>query len=387
MKLILHIGTEKTGTTSIQDYLHINRRKLQEYGYYFIRSAGLKNNRAIPSYCMKEDHYDDFFEERGIDSKEKKEKFKKEFLSNFQEEISSIPSSVHTVIISSEHFHSRTSSLEEIQNVFSFLSDYFSQIKIICYLREQSAMCESSYSTGVKGGASIKFSEFIKTCHPDNIYYNHYKMLSNWEKVFGLDTLCVSLFNQNEFLNMDLLDDFTSKIDIKLIGKLNKNVSYKNESITPTGQFIGRIINKACASNPEIDSGPGFRGVFVKKICQEFCGKGEQIPLENKKEIYNAFYESNEAVRKKFFPSKRVLFNSPLEEKKEEINITHEVEDFLVEILVAFYNLGLEKGASKEPPVGLERGASKEPSVSGGLLSSLVHSIRRLPDLIDRLRM
>ena len=46
MKIILHIGQSKTGTSAIQTYLTINKEKLLEQGFYFpmIRASGIQLN-------------------------------------------------------------------------------------------------------------------------------------------------------------------------------------------------------------------------------------------------------------------------------------------------------------------------------------------------------
>ena len=46
-------------------------------------------------------------------------------------------------IITSEHFHSRLKTVEELSKLKYFLDKHFKQIKIICYLREQSSLFSS----------------------------------------------------------------------------------------------------------------------------------------------------------------------------------------------------------------------------------------------------
>ncbi len=62
MKLILHIGTEKTGTTSIQNFLKLNRIKLKKHGYYIPKSPALPsgNHRWITLIAYDKDRTDDF---------------------------------------------------------------------------------------------------------------------------------------------------------------------------------------------------------------------------------------------------------------------------------------------------------------------------------------
>lgn len=157
MKAIVHIGAEKTGSTSIQEYLCQNKRQLNKAGFYYLQSAGAINSRALASYCTNDSKRDDYLNDRGIVSLEEKTEFKRDFLKNFRTEMESIPKYIHTVIISSEHLHSRTSSQEEVNAVYELLSPFFSKIKIVCYLREQLVTCTSLYSTAIKNGKNMAF--------------------------------------------------------------------------------------------------------------------------------------------------------------------------------------------------------------------------------------
>ena len=57
MKLILHIGMEKTGTTSLQQWLFQNKILLSNNGFGISEILGEGNNRKLPSYFI--DDYDD----------------------------------------------------------------------------------------------------------------------------------------------------------------------------------------------------------------------------------------------------------------------------------------------------------------------------------------
>ena len=52
-RAILHIGTEKTGTTSIQNFLYSNRIKLGAQGILFSETAGYLSNQNLVVYAKK----------------------------------------------------------------------------------------------------------------------------------------------------------------------------------------------------------------------------------------------------------------------------------------------------------------------------------------------
>jgi hypothetical protein len=314
LRAIVHIGTEKTGTTSIQKFLFQNRKKLRTAGFHFLQSAGSTNNRALPAYFVAEDRFDDFYRDEGISTREAKAEFRKQFLQNFEHELATLPKNIHTVVISSEHFHSRLRSREELDRVKEFFTAYFDKIKIICYLRDQVSTCSSYYSTGLKSGNSATFAEFFQRCNPENYYFNYYEVLSNWERCFGIESLDVSLFSRKSFLNNKLLDDFTAKLDPALIGVLSSDVDIENESLTPFGQALARGINLAFPVRTSRAELAQVREKCKSTIYQAYRGTGRQPSLAMQQKIYSDFTESNELLRTKYFPQLSQVFDPPVEE-------------------------------------------------------------------------
>lgn len=300
MKLFLHIGTEKTGTTTIQEVLFVNKEDLQSQGFHFVQSAGKRNNRKIPSYCMRDDKYDDFFQAQRITTLHQKNTFRKDFFDSFKAEIMSLPKDVHTVIVSSEHLHSRTTTIEEIENVKGLLGEFFEDIKIICYVREQSATAVSLYSTAIKYGGASSLKSMLSQCRPDNIYYNYYSMLSNWRNVFGAGNLIVRKFDRSNFRNNDLIDDFFGLIDDGLIKCISKDIPIENESLTMVGQLLGRSINQALPKYYDTGLINPFRVKAIGEISQSFKGRGQSVDKNDYEEIYASFEVSNIKLNEEF---------------------------------------------------------------------------------------
>ncbi len=311
MKAIVHIGTEKTGTTSIQRYLYQNRGKLKGAGFHFLQSAGKRNNQALPAYCLDENRPDDYFRNQGIQTLKQRQEFKRLFIKAFDSEIRGLPQHVTTVIMSSEHFHSRIRTEAELDNLSEVLTPYFDEIKIVCYLREQATTCKSYYSTYLKAGGTDSFSEFLGRCRPENVYFNYHEMLANWERGFGFESLDVSLFLQERFLNGDLLDDFTAKIDAALVGELDKPRAVENESLTPFGQALARAVNIIFPRSTVMPDEGVMRDRCKKIIMERLSGRGQLPSVESRTSIYDSFIESNAIIQQKFFPEVHPLFEPP----------------------------------------------------------------------------
>ena len=61
MKLILHIGTEKTATTSTQRWFRENRDLLIEQGVYYSRVLGPETHRKLCLWALGENRKDEGF--------------------------------------------------------------------------------------------------------------------------------------------------------------------------------------------------------------------------------------------------------------------------------------------------------------------------------------
>jgi hypothetical protein len=316
---VLHIGTEKTGTSAIQVWLHLNRNKLNEFGYYFLQSPGKLNNRAVPACCIDYNkNGDDFFTQHGAFTNEDRNRVRNEFLHKLDEEITGLPAHIHTIVISSEHFHSRLVNQDEVDRLRNLLDNYIDKYQVICYLRNQVDCVISAYSTHLKSGNTTSLGDFIKVCNIENKYYNYHDMLQTWKQTFGYPALDISLFDKEMFYNRDLIDDFTFKLDPKLITVTEKPKELKNISLNLNGQIISRAISDSFPRfNPD-NTVNNKRIVLQNIVSQHLSGRGEQPLLEDQQRIYDEFFPSNEMVRREYFPHLSSIFARPTSVKEAE---------------------------------------------------------------------
>lgn len=59
MRIFLHIGAEKTGTSSVQRFFSRNREALKAAGYLYPASAGNENHMALAAAAQNDDVRDD----------------------------------------------------------------------------------------------------------------------------------------------------------------------------------------------------------------------------------------------------------------------------------------------------------------------------------------
>ena len=303
MRLIVHIGTEKTGTSSIQNALFENKDLLFKAGFYFSQCGGNRNNIQFPFSCMHYDREDEdhYFTNNGITINQQRAKYYNDLKHKFADEVKALKN-IHTVIISSEHFHSLLVNVQEVETFKALLGNMFSSIKIVCYLREQVTTCISHYSTRIKTGDSDKLSTFIKRCSPQNPYYNYLDLLDRWSAVFGKSNLIVDLFDKKTLKNNDIIDDFFYKIEFDAPQAKIVRSKQTNQSLN----YIGQCLLKAINSDPTIKK--PLNPAVSKFIHTQYSGKGENVDGPTYQKLFQQFKEINTQVALKYFNKKMPLF-------------------------------------------------------------------------------
>lgn len=179
----LHIGTEKTGSTAIQVFLQRNKETLQSLGYYLPTTLGTPDNRIFSSYFAS--HVDEFSRQQGVLTEAQKQIYFQSFEAQTTEEIRTGLRDHHSVILSSEHLHSRVKARTDIARIARMLEPLFDRIVVICYFRRQGEMALSLYSTVLKSGWTMSLENFYDMVTPEKYVFNHLESAGNWAAVFG----------------------------------------------------------------------------------------------------------------------------------------------------------------------------------------------------------
>ncbi|MGM0831827.1 MAG: hypothetical protein ACQEUK_03245 [Pseudomonadota bacterium] len=336
MKAIIHIGTEKTGTTTLQGFIKKNRNKLLESGYYIPLSIGDGNNRGLASCAMEESRLDDFYHAQGINTKVARAEHDKHLLADLKAEMVSLGKKYHTVIFTSEHFHSRCVSQDEVNNVKGILTPYFEEFEIIVYLRPQVDMAVSLYSTYLRSGSYSKFDDFLeKHCSSDNPYYDYGNLLKKWSRTFGEQNIRVRIFDRNSMINKDVVDDFFAAVGFENCLSNFERVKNLNESLTPFGQEVLRLCNFYNYSFLVDDI--SFKNKLSQLINKNFVGKGYSPSASLAKKIQGGFEALNSEVAKKWF-NKEKLFDFDFEAYGEGRCLEEEYKEVL-EFLFSSYQV------------------------------------------------
>lgn len=232
MRCIVHIGTEKTGTTSFQAFMHENRAAIREQGIVYPINLGGNNHRMIATYGLSLETADESVRNFGIITEEQMREF---YGSVEQKLVAQLPenSNANTWIISSEHLHSRLTSVDQIKRVKNLLQPIFDDIEIHVHLRPQIDVLVSLASTQTRVGGAVRPS-FFERAKPDKMYYNYDMLVEAWEDVFGAENVyCLAFRDTPDFLgyisqrvglNLDVLPKpkrVNEAIDVRVMSMVN----------------------------------------------------------------------------------------------------------------------------------------------------------------------
>jgi hypothetical protein len=218
MKLILHIGTHKTGTTALQQFLYENRELLAARGFHYATPPhGLQEaNLVANALNVGQSNIVQAFLGKQI---------------NLARQIGA-----QTILASAENFYAMSvldamqrrevcaNAVERdralIETLQSLMPEGIDTPEVVCYFRRPDRYAESLYSQHVKRGIIFDgtFAEFLPIIKPALFYNEH---MQAWSDVFGKSNCTVRLY---EPVRADIVTDFLENV----------------VSMGDSAQFVGR---------------------------------------------------------------------------------------------------------------------------------------------------
>jgi len=286
--IFIHIGLEKTGTTSIQNFLFNNAEQLKQK-YIFYSTMLDKDQRSLSIYSGQSKYI------RGLVSKDKEIKIKKELPQTIKSIIDKFEKSNCTnLVFSNEHLSSRLKDTNDLKNLKELFKPYNYPIKIVIYVRNQVDLLESLYFEFIKSGGKDSLSNWSKDFTFIEIDFN--KLLKEWGSVFGNESIIVSLFDRKNLKNGDIIDDFLDLLlvqsDEKFIRSNNQNLSLGYKSI----EFM-RIYNSHINE-------PERKPYILNNLLSMYGNDKEKISLshDDRIRLFNKYSTSNHEFVKKYLP-------------------------------------------------------------------------------------
>lgn len=298
-RIIIHIGIEKTATTSLQDFLRKNDHELLKHGYFLPNAAGEFNQVLFAKLFRRGP--EGFLRRHGIFTTSKQAKMRDRLEHDLEEEISQLGKTPEAMIITSEWLHSKLTKSDEINALGDFLKKFAKKIEVVCYLKEQSALANSKYTTSLRYGLSPSFEEFIKECRPRVTYYNHLQTLSRWSEIASGENLKCRVFSKRDLKEGSISVDFLDQLGVDFKNGDWKETPTLNQSLSFNGAMIFRALNETLA-------GSNIPWKYKNVISDALSGSHNFVTEAEYNQISEEFSFSNEEVRERFFPNRKTLF-------------------------------------------------------------------------------
>jgi len=293
----LHIGTQKTGTTSLQHCLSANRERLLDQNFLYPTSPGGVNHVGITAYSRNEEKIDLIRKRCGIASSDEVTAYRRRLNEELNREIEQWRPSA--VILSNEHLSARVRSSVEIRRVEDLCRSFADRVTVVVYLRNQVDYLVSWYNTLVKGGNSKAFDSLGVRRIERQVDYA--RMLAPWARVFGVENMQVRRFDAGDMKDGDIVEDFASVVgfetkELERTDRLNQSLDVEAlEFLRRFNSHFPRV--KGEGGNPE-------RAGVVEALLARQGGEGFRMSRAKALEIEERFRESNCEVNEKYFGSR-----------------------------------------------------------------------------------
>ncbi|MDO5145635.1 MAG: hypothetical protein Q4D60_01395 [Eubacteriales bacterium] len=357
--LYLHIGTPKTGTTSLQHFCTENAELLQEKGYCYpifphkFRQTNIMRNAFFLSVkCYDENREADLVEEermfrQGMDFViDTFRKYDKVILSD---------EAIWNVVFRRGKDDLWTKLRKEAEkNNFT--------IKVIVYFRRQDSLAISWWKQKIKVGQRLysrtTWENFIE--NSSRLEMNYYEPLKVIEKEIGQENIIVRRFGREYFKNGSIFEDFLDAIGLKYSSKFVITEEQRNTALVGNTPEIKRILNGI----------PGLThrdNVFFRRIL---VGMSDETPELNKKTLFSSeeaqqfmerYKDGNRKVMKEYFGKDEDLFRMDFSNYDKWIQTEEEMEKDIIRFTgKALINLRNENTELKKQVNELEEVLSEQ---------------------------
>lgn len=317
--IIIHIGANKTGSSSIQRFIQKNTDKLREHKF------------IIPDHLL------------GLSEKITGEQVfaLQEFIGGGDKSVVNLKKKIdgllksrdsedQTLLLSAENMGT-SQGAKLLKRVFAR-----KDVKVIFYIRRQDELIESSWQqwhSKKHQDHDAWLIEAIRTI-------GHWEqILNSWEKVVGIENMRVEVFERSVFPGGNIIRDFIDKLDL---GKQADEFELKFKDANPSySGYITPLVSGNERIFKNIHDNEFYR--MVGSLSGDTYAKGEKYSLMSpmqRENIMKYFDNQNERVRAKFFPDRKRLFAEINHDKYEYLSKTDMLDLQLRFITTMMYEMG-----------------------------------------------
>ncbi len=316
-RCVIHIGTEKTGSSTIQKFLALNRKRFAREGILYPAATGKDGGSqwGFAASARPDAWKMDIGLFLSISTEAELAQYKETFQAKLDKETRHI-GNPDTLIISAEHLQSRLVNQTFIANLKTFLEKWAETFEIIVYFRRQDRVAVSFYSTTIKSGRE---NQQVFPPMPKNglsYYFDYEKIYDNWSAIFGKTNIKVRLFSPSELHQGDLIADFCFAAGLNHEGKTLPEKQENASLVREATQFLQEINRQI----PNLIDGKRNmeRDLLVQSISSLYPGQYRPTTRKQALSFYQQFTDGNNRLCMQVFPERKApLFDDDFSDYQE----------------------------------------------------------------------
>ena len=305
LDLVLHIGTGKTGTSSVQFFLRDNRERLLELGHLYPRSPGGARHGKVSLYVKSDEELlgsPNWYRQKQSDPAAFRKTFRRQLFSEIES------SGVFRVILSDEALYS--CSDQALRRLRGFTDRVAQSLRLVVYLRRQDDQMVSRYQQMVKTGEVRRLAEWAQQDMAR--IYDYHARLMTLSDLLDPTEFVVRRFERDRFVDGSLHQDFLDAVGIDVRADELQQVPNRNESLDAESVEFLRLVNLYRVEHEAATVGVMNNRKLVRRLAEASTGAVATLPDRVLDEFMSRWTESNRAVARQFLGDETgQLFRGP----------------------------------------------------------------------------
>lgn len=296
--LYLHIGTPKTGTSTIQYFCRKNDDFLLQHGLCYpdlgFRFPGIGQNRNAHfiSHKIYDEQKNRLFEE---EARERESGFKK---------LEKLFARQDRIVLSDEHlWNEKEIDESRLQSIRERMAKTGVTVKAIVYLRPQEQVIQSYWAQQVKEGMQLSFSQYIQQEKYRYFQLDYQKRLQVFAHALERENIIVRCYEKGQYQGAEqtILSDFLHIFDIALTEECKDSNVLQNTSLRGIYLEAKRLLNQ----NPAFCTKQNF--IVKRLLAIQESRKGDSLhravnyfSKEEREQCSLRYASGNEAIAREY---------------------------------------------------------------------------------------
>ncbi len=287
-RLLLHIGSPKTGTTTLQATLDHNRARLAGLNVLVPEVLGQQSHILLTAYAQPDGNFRSRHRAvAGVTNKEELDAFRARLRADFADALDTAGDSARQVIITSESLSNTLRKCACIERVRDFVQPHFDEIELLYYVRRQDLRAVSDYDQAIKAG-NPRDGFFTRS-----FAYEYHEVFQLWSDVFRGCPFNVRVFDPKHLIGGDVVLDFfgAAGLDAAQMEPLER----RNTSLSAKAQLALLALHRAAQAEGGKVPRRDYRRL-LDQLRAWFPGKSPLRPARHEAEAFFAQFDDANAA-------------------------------------------------------------------------------------------